>query len=88
MSNWILDNPGSFILAILAVCALLTVAVVNGENKERAAYRKVFMAECLQDRKQYECDVLFAQTRRQSNNANNMATGLAIGLAAGSAGRR
>lgn len=59
--------------------AFLIFAVAATVHKQEND-RKKFMADCLQEKKQYECDVLWAQTDESKQNRD-----LAIGIAAGAA---
>lgn len=73
-------------VALLVVCVVVLVASVIATDKKQAEDKKRFMAGCLQDKKQYECDVLWNQTAESKQNrdlALSLAAGAAIGAAAG-----
>jgi hypothetical protein len=57
--NWILYA----LLLVVVFCALLMVAMGGALKRERDA----FMAECLQDRKQYECTALYGNASGNHN---------------------
>lgn len=71
---------------LLVVCVGLIVYQVAATAKKQAEDQRKFMAGCLQDKKQYECDVLWNQTAESKQNrdlALSLAAGAAIGAAAG-----
>lgn len=72
-------------------CAVLGVgfivfAVFAVANKQ-AEDRNKFMSGCLQDKRQYECDVLWSQTD-ESKQTRDLAVGIAAGAAIGAAAGR
>ena len=64
----------------------LIFAVVSTAQKQ-AEDRARFMGDCLQDKKQYECDVLWNQTA-ESKQTRDLAIGIAAGAAIGAAAGR
>ena len=69
-----------WLLIVAGFCfAFVVFAIVATANKQ-AKDRVRFMDGCLQDNKQYECDVLWSQTDESKQNRD-----LAIGFAAGAA---
>lgn len=84
MGDFIYDNAGKILIVLISFMFYLNIDASNKQEKQRA----VFMAQCTQDHKQYECDVMWGGTR-ESKAASEMATNMAIGAAAGAiAGRR
>ena len=74
-------------LVVAGVCfALVVLAIVATSNKQ-AEDRVRFMDGCLQDKKQYECDVLWSQTN-ESKQTRDLAIGIAAGAAIGAATAR
>lgn len=70
----------------LVLCVVLVIASIAATAAKQEADREKFMGACLQDKKQYECDVLWAQTgesKQTRDLAIAIGAGLAIGLAAG-----
>ena len=55
MSEWLYDNLGKVLLGLMALTVLLCVVLLVGDANARAA----FMAECLTERKQYECTAMW-----------------------------
>jgi hypothetical protein len=84
MGDWIFDHFGWVVGGLVA---LTTVAFI-ASSAEEMKHKQTFMAECVKDHKQYECDVLWSQATQKSTDSSSMATGIAVGLAAGMAGRR
>ena len=77
-------EAATVVLLLLCVAALI-YSVVATANKQENDKQK-FMAGCLQDKKQYECDVLWNQTAESKQNrdlAIAIGAGAAIGAAAG-----
>lgn len=82
MRDFIFDNFGWILVALIALVFFGFVHIANKQKKEKQA----FMAECLQDNKQYQCDVLWSQTdasKQVRDAAIGFAAGAAIGAAAG-----
>lgn len=82
MNDWIFDHLGWVLVVLILLMVALFVNIANKQEKEK----KVFMVECLQDHKQYECDVLWSQTdasKQVRDAAIGAAAGAAIGAAAG-----
>lgn len=87
IGDFIFDNLGWVIVILIALIIASMVAV----SSEQEQQHKAFMSECLKDKKQYECDVLWGQTREShatSEMATNIAIGAVAGTIAGSASRR
>lgn len=68
-------------------CIALIIFIIFATASKQEDDRKKFMAGCLQDKKQYECDVLWNQTAESKQN-RDLAIGLAAGAAIGAAGAR
>lgn len=81
---------------IVAAVFMLLVGVlfagIHSKEQELEQKRAQFMVQCMQDHKQYECDVLWGRTadaHAVEDLTNSTAIGLAAGAIAGSAaGRR
>ena len=71
----------------IVLCCSLFVWIVASVATRQEADKKSFMADCLQDKKQYECNVLWAQTD-ESKQIRDMAIGIAAGAAIGAAAGR
>ncbi len=75
-------------LVIVTVLLLgFIVFVVIATASKQAEDRKRFMGSCLQEKKQYECDVLWSQTD-ESKQTRDLAIGIAAGAAIGAAAGR
>lgn len=74
------------VVGIVVCIGLILFAIVSTGMKQSEDHKK-FMAGCLQDKKQYECDVLWNQTAESKQN-RDLAIGLAAGAAIGAAGSR
>lgn len=61
--DWCFDNPGKCLLVLLVLFFALSV-VSDRDTKDR---KGIFMTPCLQDHKQYECDVLWNHARESKN---------------------
>lgn len=83
MSDFILDNIGWVLGGVMVALIAAMFFLAHEEAKNENA----FMAACMEDHKEYECQVLWGQARG-GNHGNEIATGVALGLAAGSAARR
>ena len=73
-------------VAFLILCVAFLIFAVASTAQKQENDRNKFMADCLQDKKQYECDVLWAQTDESKQNRDlsiGIAAGAAIGAAAG-----
>lgn len=73
------------LVGAIACLAFIVFAVYSTAQKQAQDHKR-FMAECLQDKKQYECDILWNQTAESKQNrdlAIGIAAGAAIGIAAG-----
>lgn len=82
MTSWV----ERLVIALLVLGIALAIASIAATSAKQKADHHKFMAACLQDKKQYECDVLWAQTDESKQNrdlAIAIGAGLAIGLAAG-----
>ena len=55
MSDWIFDNFGLFVGALLCIVFAVLIIVAKQEEKQRDR----FMQECTQDRKRYECEAMW-----------------------------
>lgn len=82
-----MNDIGEFFIpaALVGVFALLVFLFVHAAEKE-AQDRAAFMSACEEDKKGYECQVLWAQTdesKRTRDMAISTAAGAAIGVAAG-----
>lgn len=73
-------------VVVWVLCGVFVLlAVVSTANKQKEDHKQ-FMAGCLQEKKQFECDVLWNQTAESKQNrdlAIGIAAGAAIGMAAG-----
>ena len=75
-------------MVIAAIAFALVVLLVISVSVKQDNDHKKFMGECLQYKKQYECDVLWSQTDA-SKQTRDLAIGIAAGAAIGAAaGRR
>lgn len=74
-------------LVIAGLCFAFVVFAVIATASKQAEDRKRFMGDCLQDKKQYECDVLWSQTD-ESKQSRDLAIGIAAGAAIGAAAGR
>ena len=52
-----------FLWGIVGILLVIMIGLVIADGVNASHHRKTFMAECLQDHKQYECDALWGQTR-------------------------
>lgn len=80
--GWIDDWTAVLLVFFVVVVISAVVATAQKQAEDRAR----FMGGCLQDKKQYECDVLWNQTAESKQNrdlAIGIAAGAAIGAAAG-----
>lgn len=77
--------PWELVIGVLFVALIVLVVVATAAKQEGDKER--FMAGCLQDKKQYECDVLWAQTD-DSKQMRDLAIGIAAGAAIGAAAGR
>lgn len=80
-------DPITWMWVTAIVCVLLLMATAYATQSKQNEDRAAFMAGCLQDKKQFECDILWAQTdesKQVRNMTAAMAAGLAIGVMAGS----
>lgn len=73
--------------AVIVFCLAFVVAGIYSVEKKQKNDRAVFMSSCLQEKKQFECDVLWAQTD-ESKQVRDLAIGLAAGAAIGAAAGR
>ena len=71
----------------VVLCAALIVLVFVATNQKQQNDMENFMNGCLQDKKQYECDVLWSQTDA-SKQMRDLAIGAAAGAAIGAASSR
>ena len=85
--NWIADNMGVTVAALIVLIAVLVFATGRKQEQQRAA----FMEACTQDHKPYECAVMWGQTpesRQMEELARNIAissagASIGVGMAAG-----
>jgi len=76
------------VLVVISVCIVFVIWAVFATVKKQKEDQVIFMNGCLQDKKQYECDVLWSQTDA-SKQTRDLAIGIAAGAAIGAAaGRR
>jgi len=61
--DWIFNNPGKVLIFLLVLFFGLGAMEAN-ETEQR---KSVFMAACLSDHKQYECDVMWNQASESKN---------------------
>lgn len=62
IGDWVFNNLGKCVLLLAGLMFALLVLAVIGESANRAD----FMAECLQDRKQYECTAMWKSSQPQT----------------------
>lgn len=55
--DWLIDNIGKITVGLV----ILIVALISWYAWAKSAEKAAFMAACLADHKQYECDVLWGQ---------------------------
>lgn len=79
MIDWIYDEEWIIVVLIVVLLALVFTGFLHIANKQEYE-KKAFMAECLKENKQYQCDVLWSQT-----DASKQLRDAAIGFAAGAA---
>ena len=80
--GWIDDLTAVLLVFFVVAVIFVVVAIAQKQAEDRAR----FMRGCLQDKKQYECDVLWNQAAESKQNrdlAIGIAAGAAIGAAAG-----
>ena len=83
-----MDNVEKWMLAGFIGCIVLLFFIVGATAKNQEEDKLKFMNSCLQDKKQYECNVLWAQTD-ESKQMRDLAIGVAAGAAIGAvAGRK
>ena len=76
-----------WLLVGAVLCAALIVLAFVATNQKQQNDMANFMNGCLQDKKQYECDVLWSQTDA-SKQMRDLAIGAAAGAAIGAASSR
>jgi hypothetical protein len=81
-----LDEDWFIPALLIGAVAFIIWAFVHTANKQEAE-QKAFMGQCLQDHKQYECDVLWSSTDA-SKQTRDLAIGVAAGVAVGAAAGR
>ena len=61
IGDWVFDNMGKVLLAMIALVILLSVLAVNSDLNDKAN----FMQQCQQDRKEYECYAMWRSSNPQ-----------------------
>lgn len=59
IGDLIADNLGWILIGMIALLLFLIFMAASEQEKNKS----IFMASCLKDKKQYECDVLWGQIR-------------------------
>jgi hypothetical protein len=81
------DSVNKGLLLFIGLIILMCSMGVSTSRKEQQ-HKQAFMQQCLEDKKQYECDFMWGHTA-EAGATNRMSTNMAIGMAAGAmAGRR
>lgn len=87
MFNFIYKNEGKILFSLGVLFILLVLFLFGQLAKKQGQEKTVFMAECLQENKQYQCDVLWSQTDA-SKQVRDAAIGFAAGAAIGASANR
>jgi hypothetical protein len=61
LGDWIFDNLGKLLIGLIVLMVFLVFVAGYGEIKQQEA----FMADCLQDLKQYECTAMWKSSQPQ-----------------------